>query len=83
MGMMSCSSYRSCGVRGCDNFSWLLHPKYGFRNDARIESFPLAYDCPDNILAFGPPRVNELRVEALGDVWLEFRCDVDHLEKPV
>lgn len=61
-------SYRSCGVRGCDNFSWLRQPKYGFRNDARIESLPLTNDWPDRMLAFGPPRVNELRVEALGDV---------------
>uniref|UniRef100_A0A8D8GXZ8 (northern house mosquito) hypothetical protein n=1 Tax=Culex pipiens TaxID=7175 RepID=A0A8D8GXZ8_CULPI len=34
-------------------------------------------------LALSPPRVNEPRVETLGDVWFELRWDVDHREKPV
>lgn len=26
-------------------------------------------------------RTNELRVDTLGDVWFEFKCEVDHLNK--
>lgn len=82
------SSYRSAGVLGWANFSWLRHPMYGCRNEFRMLDELLAAlatdEFPDNMLAFNvPPREKELRTDALGDVWLEFKCDVDHREKPV
>lgn len=76
-------SYRSCGVRGCDNFSWLLQPIYGCLNELRMPDDWLLNDVPDTMLALLPPRENEPRVDAVGDVWLELRCDVDHRENPV
>lgn len=49
-----------------------------------MELLALYAEAPDNVLDVNtPPRENDPRVEALGDVRLEFKCDVDHRENPV
>lgn len=49
-----------------------------------MELLALYAEAPDTVLEFKtPPRENDPRVDALGDVRLEFKCDVDHLENPV
>lgn len=81
-------TYLSDGVLGCDNFSWLLHPIYGCLNELRstfgAPPFVCGADPDDIILEFGvPPRENDPLWDTLGDVCVEFRCDVDHRVKPV
>lgn len=45
---------------------------------------PGGADPDDIMLELGvPPRENDARCETLGDVCVEFRCDVDHRVKPV
>lgn len=68
-------AYLSAGVRGCESFSWLRQPRYGCRYEP-LNVFPLLWYPVVKL-----PRVKEPRVDTLGDVWFEFRCDVDHLKK--
>ena len=44
-----------------------------------MPELPLATDRKLELT--GPPRVNELLCEALGEVCVEFRCEVDQREK--
>lgn len=77
-------THRSDGVRGCDNFSWLRQPIYGWRNELRMlpPPPPVVLIC-ETFAGVQPREIIDPRVDALGDVWLEFRCDVDHRENPV
>lgn len=70
-------THLSCGVLGCASFSWLLQPKYGVLYEFLID------DPTDMKLEFaGTPRVKVFLPEVLGDIWFEFKCEVDQRPKP-